>query len=101
MIIFSTKSIIKTCMAKKYETKRMMVARFLLRNIGYEVKKIYRGMKSIINLSTTRRKIASRPKRYNEVNKIQTESFREGIEIIQKEYGMSSTNKNVEPKREN
>ena len=47
-------------------------------------KKIYRGMKSIINLSTTRRTIASSPKKYKTIITIRTESFREGIEIIHK-----------------
>ena len=62
VIIFSTKSIRELSMAKMYETKRIIVARFLVRNIGDKVKKIFRGMKSIMILSTTRRTIASRPK---------------------------------------
>ena len=47
--IFLTKNKRKTSMAKLYETKRIMVARFLVRNVWREVKKSYHGMKSIIN----------------------------------------------------
>ena len=55
VIIFSPRSISKTSMAKMYGSKRNIVASFSVRNIGYEVTKIYRRMKSILNLSPTRR----------------------------------------------
>ena len=41
--------------------ERIIFARFSVRTIGYEVKKFDRGMKSIINLSTTRN---VEPKKY-------------------------------------
>ena len=46
-------------MAKMYETETIIVARFSVENIGHEVNKIYPGMKSTINLWTTRRTITS------------------------------------------
>ena len=56
---------------KNVSNKKNIGARFLVRNIGGKVEKIYRGMKSTINLSMTRRTIASRRKNdhYN-TNKI-------------------------------
>ena len=68
-------------MAKMYETKKIIVARFSVINMGYEVNKIHRGMKSNIILSTTRETI---PKKYINIIRIQTESFREGIKVIQR-----------------
>ena len=36
----------------------------------------------MVNLSTRRKTIAKRPKRYNTIKKIQTESLGEGMEIV-------------------
>ena len=76
VIIFSTESIRKTSISKAlYETNRLIVARFSVKNIDYRAKN-YRGMKSIVNLLTTRRTIASRPHKCNIIIRAQTESLR-------------------------
>ena len=59
-------------MATMYETKGIIVAS-LGKNTEYVVKKVYRGINSMIFLSTTRKMIARRSKIYNKLIKIQTE----------------------------
>ena len=54
-------------------------------------------MESLTKLSTTRRTIASRQKRYNTTIKKQAESFKEGIRTSKK-FEMNCINKNVEQK---
>ena len=85
-------------MAKLYETKRIIVARFPVRNIDYEVKKIYRGMKSIINWSTTRRTIASWSKITIQSIKYKLNHLEKALKIYKREYEMSCTNRSIERK---
>ena len=55
-------------MAKRYETKRIIVARFSVRNINDDYRDDVRfwskacGIKGMMNLSTRRRTMAQRPK---------------------------------------
>ena len=96
--MFSTRSMKKTSMAKMYETKRIIVAFFSVLNFEYEVKKIYREIKSFINLSTTKT-MARRPKRYNKIIEKQTEPFKEGIKVLNKGFELSSSNRNVNQRK--
>ena len=45
VLVFSTRNMRKTSMAKMYETKRFIIARFSVRIFDYELKKIYREWK--------------------------------------------------------
>ena len=63
-------------MAKMYETKRIIVARFSVRNTDHDMKMIHRGMKSIINLLTTEeRYIKKKAKKIHKIIKMQSESI--------------------------
>ena len=75
------KSMRITSFAKTSEKKRMIVARFSVKNIERGIGEII-GEKSMMNLLTTRRTIAKSPKRYNKIINLQTMySFQEGISM--------------------
>ena len=59
--IFSTRSIEKQAW-QKFVKQKNTVARLSVENIEEEVEKIYRGLTSVINLSTTGRTSAKRQK---------------------------------------
>ena len=85
-------------MVKMYDTKRIFLARISVNNNEYELKKLNRGMKTSINLSTTRKTTARRPEKSNEIFKI-SGSSKGAIIIILKDYEVSLQTETLNEKK--